>query len=335
LSKPDLNTNIQQVARRAGVSAATVSYVLNETRKVRPETRRRVLAAIHALGYSPNMSARNLAIGRSHILGLIISDIRNPFFPEITTSFQEAANVCDMEVIVMNTNYNPLLTNSSVERLLRWQVAGMAILTSEIEPSMMHLLESQNVCSVYLDLGHVNRHMSNIAVDYEHGVVAALRHLEALGHRRIGFVGGLPSLVSAQERKKAFVACAEKISHVQTKIIDSDFTVQGGYVACSRLLAGFPATAILAANDLMAIGAMHYAFDRGIEIPAHLSVVGFDDIAFAQSTFPPLTSVAIPRAEIGNIAFSALWSMISDSGTGREYQVRTNLVIRDSTAQVP
>src|SRR4029077_11464986 len=118
---------------------------------------------------------------------------------------------------------------------------------------------------------------------------------------------------------------------LQARTVDSDFSVQGGYTACSQLLAGFPATAIIAANDLMAIGAIHAAYDRKIRIPEDLSIVGFDDIRFAQHTQPPLTTVAVPRSEIGRIAFQALWQMMSDDARpGLEHHVQTGLVLRES-----
>jgi DNA-binding LacI/PurR family transcriptional regulator len=323
---------IAQVAERAGVSTATVSYVVNETRKVRPETRRRVLSAVQELGYTPNAAARNLVTGGSRILGIIVSSIVNPFFPEIITAFQDTANLRDMDAVVMNTNYDSQRLRNTVGRLLGLQVPGVAVLTSQIDPSVMMTLAQQEICAVYLDLGKIARFVSNIAVDYEHGIASALEHVRALGHTRIGFIGGSPNLVSAQRRRKAFVAGAEKAGTVQTHIVDSDFTVQGGYFACSRLLASFPATAILAANDQMAIGAMHCAYDRNMNVPGDLAVVGFDDITFAQFTQPALTTVAIPREEIGRVAFEALWAMMADPAhMGSEYCVETKLVIRQST----
>jgi LacI family transcriptional regulator len=327
--------NMRDVAREAGVSVATVSFILNGTRKVRPETERRVMAAVHNLGYSRNALARHLALGRSHLLGVIVSDLRNPFFPEITTGFQDAANLREMEAIVMNTNYDVQRTWSAVRRLLDLQVPGVACLTSQIDPAIQDLLVRKGVCAVYLDLGRVDRYVSNIAVDYEHGIGAALDHVRRLGHSRIGFIGGNPNLPSAQRRKRAFLAGAVKMGGLETSVVDSDFTANGGYLACSKLLARFPATAIIAANDLMAIGAMHLAYDRGIRVPRDLSVMGFDDILFAQSTQPPLSTVSIPRSELGKVAFQALWTMIGDSGrSGREYRVETSLVVRDSTARV-
>jgi len=120
---------------------------------------------------------------------------------------------------------------------------------------------------------------------------------------------------------------------VEVRVMDSDFSVQGGYFSCSKLLSDFPATAVMAANDMMAIGAMHCAYDRKIEVPAEVSVVGFDNITFAQFTQPALTTVAVPREEIGRLAFESLWSLVSDAGrAGIEYDVKTELVVRQTTA---
>lgn len=329
--------NIRDVARHAGVSVATVSFALNESQRhrIRPKTRNRVFASVKALGYSPNIAARNLAIGHSHILGVVVSDIRNPFFPEITAAFQEAAILKDMEAMVVNTNYDPRRTRGTINRLVALQVPGVAILTSQIDPWVMRSLAARGICAVYLDLGRVDHCISNIAVEYEQGILSAFEHVRSLGHQRLGFIGGSPKLRSAQRRKQAFIGAA-RAANLQIRAVDADFTVQGGYAACARLLAEWQPTAIITANDLMAIGAMHAAYDQKLRIPEQLSIVGFDDIRFAQHTHPPLTTVAVPRGEVGRLAFETLWSMLADPAKpGVEYRVQTQLVVRDSTAQVP
>lgn len=327
---------MKDVAERAGVSIATVSYVLNDTRKVRPETERRILAAVKELGYAPNIAARNLAVGRSHIVGLVVPDIRNPFFPEVTTAFQEAANLKDMEAIVMNTNYDPQRIRSMVNRLLGLQVPGAAFLTTQLDPNVKTGLADKQICAVYLDHGNVDRYISNIAIDYELGIQLALDHIRALGHTRIGFIGGLSHLSSAQQRKRPFLDGTVQAGQIDVRTVDSDFTVQGGYFACSKLLSGFPATAIICANDLMAIGAMHCAYDRRVRVPDDLSIMGWDNITFTEFTQPALTTVAVPRADIGRIAFEALWSMMyNPDRTGMDYQIKPTLVVRQSTAPAP
>lgn len=325
--------SIKDVAAKAAVSIATVSHVLNGTRVTRPRTRDRVLAAVRDLGYSQNQAARNLVRGTSSILGLIVSDVRNPFFPEITAAFQDEALAHDMDAIVLNTNYDAKRTLQSVRRLLGLQVPGVAIFTSQIEPSIVDILAERRVAAVYLDLGKVSDAVSNIVLDYEGGIEQALTHLARLGHTRIGYIGGPAKLLSIQRRKQAFVDTACRLGIDPSLVIESDFTVKGAYLACSKLLGVDPPTAIVSGNDLTAIGVLHCAYDAGLRVPEDLSVVGFDDILFAEYTQPALTTVAVPRAEIGKTAFEALWTMLADRELkGREYRLTTNLVIRQSTS---
>lgn len=326
-----MGVSIKDVAVRAGVSIATVSHVLNGTRPTRQHTRDRVLHAVRELGYAQNQSARNLARGRSTLLGLLVSDVRNPFFPDIIAGFQDQALAHDMDALVLNTNYDPQRTLNSVRRLMGLQVPGVAILTSQIDPSVIDMLAERRIAAVYLDLGRVSQSISNIMLEYEQGIIDALEYLTQLGHRRIAYIGGPILLKSAQRRKRAFLETAARLDLPDAQAIDADFTVKGGYFACSKLLAGRVPTAILAGNDLTAIGILHRAYDGGLRVPDDLSVVGFDDILFAEYTQPALTTVSVPRNEIGKVAFQALWGMISDiDQAGREFRVPTTLVIRQS-----
>jgi LacI family transcriptional regulator len=330
-----LAVSIKDVAAKAAVSIATVSHVLNGTRVTRPRTRDRVLAAVRELNYSQNQAARNLARGTSSILGLIVSDVRNPFFPEITAAFQDQALAHNMDAIMLNTNYDAQRTLHSVRRLLGLQVPGVAVFTSQIEPSIVNILAERRVAAVYLDLGTVSDAVSNIVLDYEGGIAQALEHLTGLGHSRIGYIGGPGKLHSVLRRKNSFIANAKRLGIDSGILEDSDFSVKGGYLACSKLLdGGQKPTAIVAGNDLTAIGILHYAYDSHLRVPDDLSVVGFDDILFAAYTQPALTTVAVPRAEVGKTAFEALWAMLADSELkGREYKLATHLVIRESTAK--
>lgn len=326
-----MSANIKDVAVRAGVSIATVSHVLNGTRTTRQLTRQRVLAAVAELGYAQNQSARNLVRGRSSLLGLIVSDVRNPFFPEITAAFQDQALAHNMDALVLNTNYDPQRTLNSVRRLTGLQVPGVAVLTSQIEQSVIALLANRRIAAVYLDLGRVAQSISNVVIEYERGIADALEYLASLGHTRIGYVGGPARLPSARRRKNAFAEAAARLGLDADCVIESDFTVKGGYFASSKLLNRCKLTAVVGGNDLTAIGVLHRAYDSGLRVPEDLSVVGFDDILFAEYTQPALTTVALPRPEIGKVAFEALWTMISDpEQTGREFRVEPRLVIRQS-----
>jgi DNA-binding LacI/PurR family transcriptional regulator len=324
-------TNIKDVADRAGVSVATVSNVISGKRKVRAETAERVMTAVRELNYSQNSAARDLALGRSRIVGFVISDIQNPFFHEIIKGFQDQALANQMDTLVMYTNYDPHRMLTYVNRLLGLRVPGVALMTSEIDLAVKAALVENRVCAVFLDHGQVGPFASNIVIDYVQGINEAVAHLRNLKHEDIGFIGGSPDLRSAQIRKRAFLEALPESS--AQHVVDADFSVRGGYFACSRLLSRRPPSAIIAANDLMAIGALHCAHDRGVEVPSQLSIIGFDDIAFAEVTWPPLTTVAIPRRRIGEVAFQALSEMIRDE-QGKEYELDTHLIVRESTGPV-
>jgi LacI family transcriptional regulator len=323
---------IKEVAKKAGVSIATVSYVTSGLRKLSPETERRVRKAAKELGYSPNRAARSLVAGRSCFVGLVVPDICNPFFPEITRAFQEAAIVSGLEAIVMNTDYDAERTRQLIDRLVSLQVAGAAFLTSQADAAIKQAVARRGTPAVYLDFAGPGPRISNIAVDYASGMVEAIDHLVALGHRRIALIGGPAHGAAAQNRKTAFLE-RTAAAGLETWTIDSDFSVQGGYSGCASLLNSANPTAIIAANDLMAIGAMRCAFDRQMRVPADLSLVGFDDITFAQYTQPSLTTVSVPRVEIGQLALQSLVTLMSDpDATGTTYDVASSLIVRQTTA---
>ncbi len=323
---------IRDVAELAGVSPATVSRILNGTRRFRAETEQRVRSAAEELGYSGNLAARTLASRRSSLLGMIISDIRNLYFPEIAAAFQDQALLHEMDVIVMNTNYDQQRALKCAQRLIGLQVAGVAVLTSEIDASIRKTLASRDIPAVYSDAAEPGRNVSILPAELESGIEQSVQHLRQLGHSRIGYIGGPLHLRTAQRRRQAFLDVAAG-NDIDSRIVDSDFNVQGGYYGASRLFLSFSPTAIVAGNDMCAIGVMHWAFDRGIRVPTQLSIVGYDDISFAPYTQPPLTTVSLPRAELGRAAFQALQDITeSKDRMGREYPIRPSLVVRQSTA---
>ncbi len=329
--------NISEVAKRAKVSTATVSRTINETGAVRPETAERVWKVIRTLGYHPDNNARALVSGRSNLLGLIISDITNPFFPDLVKSFEERALKHGLDVIVGNTSYDPGRMSHCVRRMLERKVDGVAIFTSEIEGGLIAQLEERRLPIVFLDTGTVRERISNIKVNYEMGIHEAIEHLFHLGHARIGFISGPMELRSAQIRRAAFL---KWLGHhgllVDEGLIESgNHKIDGGESAMGRLLSlGKRPTAVLASNDLTAIGALRAIYSAGLRVPEDISVIGYDDIDFSQYTQPPLTTVRLSRVELAEKALDALVSVIGDKNkAGREFNVETYLVVRGSTAK--
>jgi LacI family transcriptional regulator len=327
--------NISEVAKRAQVSTATVSRTINNTGTVRPRTAERVWKVVRALGYHPDPSARALVSGRSRLLGLIISDIANPFFPELVKSFEDVAIGHGFDVLVANTGYDPERMAHGVRRLLERKVDGVAVMTSEMEPGLIAQMEQRLLPIVFLDTARAGRRISNIKVDYAMGIGEAVEHLTALRHKSIAFISGPAALRSAETRRLAFLNLLGRHGLLRDeKLIEAgNHNVDGGEAAMQRLLA-LPSrpTAVLASNDLTALGALRAIYKAGLRVPEDISIVGFDDISLSQFTQPELTTIRLSRREIATAAFHALADVLAGkSKTGREYRLETHLVVRGST----
>jgi len=328
--------SIHEVARKARVSTATVSRALHNNPKVNPETAARVWQAIRELNYYPNTHARSLASGRSHMIGLIVSDITNPFFPELVKGFENAALARGYDTIISSTNYDPSRMAIAVRRMLERKVDGVAIMTSEIDKSLTDELATREVPMVFLDVGVPGRGVWNLKVDYAGGITLAARHLLDLGHRRIAFISGPSELKSAGIRRTAFLECLRSVDIIEDErlVEQGNHRIDGGLVAMSRLLqVGKRPTAVLTSNDLTAIGALRGIREARLRVPEDVSVVGFDDIDLAAFTEPPLTTVRLSRAAIADKAIECLLNT-PNPGTdqGTETLIGTELIIRESTA---
>lgn len=328
--------NIKKVAERAKVSTATVSRLINKTSYISPETAKKVWSAIEELGYYPNINARGLASGRSLLLGLIVSDIVNPFFPELVKSFEEAAMEQSYEIITANTNYDAARTALRVRQLIERRVDGVAVMTSEMDQRLIDELSTRGIPIVFLDTGKMQENISNVRIDYEQGISEAVNHLLELGHRQVGFISGPLALKSAKIRRSAFLKFLRKRGIIEKKelVTMGNYKISGGKEAMTKLLQlKERPTAVLASNDLTAIGALQALRLHGLRVPEDISLIGFDDIDMAQSTDPPLTTVNVSRAKVAESAFKLLFAAINGEKNQKELHVETNLVIRESTAE--
>ena len=333
--------DIREIARRAKVSIATVSRTINRVPTVDPQLARRVWKVVDQLGYYPNTQARALVSGKSRIFGLVVSEITNPFFPEIVQTFEELAVHHDYEILVTSTVHDTKRMKSSVRRMIERRVDGVAILTFGMEESLLDDLRLRKVPLVFVDVGPDAPRVSNIRINYQNGIRQAVQHLAALRHTSIAFVAGPLHLKSSLARKDAFKTSMSEIGMEISPelIVEGDHTMEGGMQALGKLMRQrHRPTAVVCSNDMTAIGVMREAYDLGIVVPRDLSVVGFDNIRLSEFMSPPLTTVEMSQAELARIAFRALMEDVGRDGASegrKEYPLNTNLVLRRSTARAP
>jgi DNA-binding LacI/PurR family transcriptional regulator len=329
--------DIRTIAHAADVSIATVSRVMNNIPTVNPEIAQRVWKVIDELDYFPNTQARSLVSGRSRIFGLIVSEITNPFFPELIQGFEDIAVANGYEILVSSTNYDPKRMSHCIRRMLERKVEGVAVMTFGIEEPLLDQLARRKVPLVFVDIGPKRPGISLLKVDYHHGIHQGVQHLAALGHKDISFISGPIKLHSAQSRQTAFSASMKEcgIASDPAWIIEGDHTMDGGVAAMDRLLAAkkLP-TAVMCSNDMTAIGVLHKLYRAGLRVPDDLSVIGFDNILIAGVTIPPLTTVQMSRFDIARVAVTALRAQVEQtagSSPKREYNIETELIVREST----
>lgn len=332
--------DIQEVARIAKVSTATISRVLNGSSKVKEETFKRIKQVIDDLHYVPNTSARTLRVGRSQLLGLIVSDINNPFFPELIDAFEAKARDHGIDVVFTHTNYQSERLGHCLKRLIERNVDGIAACTSETNHAAFEFAARHSRPFVLMNQEGSRTPYNNIQVDHRSGALQAIRHLYELGHRRIGFISGPSSFASTRLRLEAYVAAMEACSlPVKSSwIVEGDLRMESGYAAMEQILRKAPRpTALFCTNDLMAFGALRAAHEHNVAVPEEFSIIGFDNLPVCNMVTPPLSSVDIPRREIASHAFGMLLKA-AGSKPGLKLptpKVKTALTLRGSTAPPP
>jgi len=334
----DKTPDIRAVAALAKVSIATVSRTINGSPVVSEKLSKRVWQAIEHLNYFPNTHARTLVSGRSRLFGIIVENITNPFFPELIQSFEEIAVANGYEILVSSSNSDPAVLTTCVRRMLERKVDGVAVLTFGEEEPVLDQLAFRDIPIVLAEFKLNDPKASTILLDYSTGIRAAVDHLVQLGHKKIGYLAGPHKLHSAVTRENDFQAAGQAAGlPLQKKwIIECDHTLKGGVVGFSKLqsLPSRP-TALLCSNDMTAIGVLRAAYLQGLRVPQDLSVIGLDDIDFAEFTLPPLTTIRLSRTDLARAAFEALRQQAEEPnkpGQKHEFLVSTSLVVRGSTA---
>lgn len=327
---------IKDIAKRADVSVATVSYVLNNSRPVSPETKARVLRAIEELDYVPNAVARGLRIRKASTIGLILSDITNPFYPDLAKGCEDIAQTNGYTLIIMNTNDQEHRINSAVSQVKEGKVDGLIVASTlnRDEQALANLIKD----GYPVVLAHrkiTGLQVDSVVADNLSGAQSAVRHLISLGHKRIAMVTGIEESPVNNKRVQGYLGVMESegLAIEPEWKISGDGKYESSYTAAVKLLnlaVEKRPTAIFCVNDIAALGVMDAVQDLGYKIPEDLAVVGFDDMFMSGTRSVQLTTVRIPRYEIGQQAVRLLLNRISqpDNYVPTEVILPVSLIIR-------
>ncbi|MEO6997787.1 MAG: LacI family DNA-binding transcriptional regulator [Terracoccus sp.] len=339
---PGRRRSIRDVAQLAGVSVGTVSHVLNDRDVVTPGTRAKVQRAIKELGFVRNESARQLRAGRSSTVGIVVLDVRNPFFTDVAEGADALVQERGGSVIICTSRQSATHEESLLRMLEEQRVMGVLLSPVVDGGDQLRTMVERGTHVVLVDRGDVATGLCSVSVDDVMGGRLALQHLLDLGHQSIAFVGGPADLTQVRHRLEgARVAIGRHEGDAVDLMVDETETmsVDEGRAAANRLLGrGRQApTAIFCANDLLALGVLQEATRRGLRVPDDVAIVGYDDIDFAAAAAVPLTSVRQPRAELGRTAARLLVEEINDGDHHRHRQVSfsPDLIVRASTAGHP
>ncbi|KAB2967769.1 MAG: LacI family transcriptional regulator [Thermoanaerobaculia bacterium] len=328
--------SIRVVARAAGVSVATVSRVLNGTGPVRDETRRRVLDAVEALAYVPHSAARSLSTRRTSSVGVLLPDLHGEFFSELIRGIDLTARRAGYHVLVSGSHSEPAEVEA-VLRTLHGRVDGLIVLATGLSGDVRGARLPRRLPIVLLNDPQPRPAHDSIRIDNRGGARSATEHLLELGHRRVAMICGPEDNTDAAERLQGFqeALAARGLAAEPRWLLEGDFREESGHRAGAALAALDPRpTAVLAANDAMAIGCLSALRERGLAVPGDVALAGFDDIPISRFLSPPLTSVRVAIAELGGRAMEQLIHAIErDPATPRHHEVvAATLVVRASTS---
>ncbi|GAA1807335.1 MULTISPECIES: LacI family DNA-binding transcriptional regulator [Nesterenkonia] len=332
------SVTIRDVAAHAGVSAGTVSNVLNRPYYVKEETRERVLRAIDELDFHPTQNARQFRPGRERTLGIAVANLDNPFFVDVALGAEELARQHDIGVVITNSAYDPEVENQNLDLLVQHRVQGLIISPVDESSSRLQMLHDRGVPMVFVD--RVGRNATqgwSVIVDDERGGAMAAQHLMNTGHRSIALVGHPHTSPKVRARLEGMQSAVAKHGGVRLEVLETDsWTVDTGRYAGTRLAEMSPQerpTGILCANDLLALGVLQSLSRHGLRVPEDVAVIGYDDLAWAEVSAPALTTIRQPRKLMGATAVRMLLELFKDVSSRPRHNhvvLQPELVVRDS-----
>ncbi|MGK2856917.1 MAG: LacI family DNA-binding transcriptional regulator [Thermoanaerobaculia bacterium] len=318
---------IRDVAARVGVSVATISRVFNSTAPVRETVRQRVLEAAQELNYVPHAAARSLSTRSTATIGVVLPDLHGEFFSEVIRGIDLSAREAGFHILVSGSHADRAEMRA-VLAALRGRVDGLIVMSPDLETRTLVSDLPHGLPIVVLNSAVDG--WPSITIDNYGGARDVVKHLVSLGHRRIAFVGGPSQNVDAGDRVRGYRA-GMRSAGLDPLELDGLFTEESGHEAARILLRSSPRpTAIFSANDAMAIGALSAFREAGVDVPDDVALVGFDDVPIARYLAPPLTTVAVPIAELGRSAFEVLHALTLGEATPANRKLKTALVVRES-----
>jgi DNA-binding LacI/PurR family transcriptional regulator len=327
----------KDVARKAGVSIATVSRVVNKQETVAPHMRARVLQAIEALGYQPSRTAQRLRAKRGHVIGLIISDVQNPYFTAVARGIEDVAYQHGYSLILCNSDEDSEKERLYLDVMRAEAVAGVILATTVEDNPGVRQLTDNGIPVVAIDRQLTDPGIDSVMVDSVQGTVEALSYLIELGHQRIGFICGPLTITTMRERRDGYVLAHRRHGlPVLPQLMQFDSPKQaGGYACALELLRQQPMmTAIFASNNLMAMGALKAVQERGLRIPEDISVVCFSDMPWGALLQPPLTVISQPDYELGQKAAELMVERLEHPDKPVAHlQLDLKLIVRASTGR--
>jgi LacI family transcriptional regulator len=335
---PIQDPNWPNAAQEAGVSQQTISRAINDKGEISIETKERILEIARKMGYRPSNIARSLVRKQTTTIGVIVPDITNPFFSEIVRGVEDLARANSYNVFLCNTDEVPERELSSLESMLEKEVDGVILCSSRLEESELvsKLEEFSYGILVNRDLGITLKNVCTISFDDNRGACEAVSYLVEHGHKKIAFLAGPQRSRSGQKRLAGYQSCLQDSSlQVDSKLVlFCEPSIGGGVEACQRLLNSHPeVTAILCYNDLVAIGAIQACLERGLALPTDLSIIGFDDIPMASLIRPPLTTLRLPKREVGAAAMQMLIEMMDNKELDEHHMLfPPEFILRSSTS---
>jgi LacI family transcriptional regulator len=327
---------IRDVAKRAGVAPTTVSRVLNNSGYVRASTRARVEAAIQELGYVPNRVARSLRLKRTHTLALVVTDITNPFWTTVVRGVEDAANEAGFTVILCNTDESPTKQDAYLQVLLQKRVDGILLTPAHSTPEPVALIQRQKIPVVVLDRRVPGAEVDVVRCDSQEGAYKLVQHLLELGHRRIGVLTGPEDVSTSSDRVAGYRRALREagLDEAHEWVRYGQFTLDSGAEGAREMLElDARPTAILAANNFIAVGALRVLYEAGLDIPGDVSLVAFDELTFDPSAVPFMTVADQPAYEMGQQATKLLIARLTDPAVDgcQEIVLPARIVVRRSS----